>query len=358
MFARLELLAVISLCGGCFNFDQLDTLYMNVDASVPPPDLYMPVVCNGAEVACHRKCFDLMTDNNHCGGCDTACNPGQECRAGVCASDWRVVQPMQQSQVAAGWASGVGDVYAVGEYTIHSSDNGASWLPQPSPVGLSLKAIWGSGKGDIYSAGEAGTILRSTGNNDWTNQISTTTSQISMLWGNSAGSIIAVTEGGTVLNSAGTGVWTPVATLAGDTVNLPVIWGSGTNYWIGGETYLWRSIDGGIKFKIELTQAFVAVWGTDVTHVFGVESDGTVVSSNGDGTWPTMKSLPGSYLTMWGTTASDFYIGGLSGEIQHFSNGTFIAEASGTGDSITVIFGGGAADVYAGTENGQIFRRK
>lgn len=40
--------------------------------------------CTGGKQACQGACRDLRTDNANCGGCGTACAPGDTCFGGLC----------------------------------------------------------------------------------------------------------------------------------------------------------------------------------------------------------------------------------------------------------------------------------
>lgn len=42
--------------------------------------------CKGGKTKCGKKCRDLSTDPAHCGTCGHACDTGQTCSAGTCAS--------------------------------------------------------------------------------------------------------------------------------------------------------------------------------------------------------------------------------------------------------------------------------
>lgn len=53
----------------------------------------VPIGCSGGVVGgdcrsglslCHGRCVDLRTDGDHCGACDNACGPGEECVSGAC----------------------------------------------------------------------------------------------------------------------------------------------------------------------------------------------------------------------------------------------------------------------------------
>ncbi len=48
------------------------------------------VQCGVGELVCTDGCADPMTDHDHCGSCDHACDADQECRAGECAVPCRV----------------------------------------------------------------------------------------------------------------------------------------------------------------------------------------------------------------------------------------------------------------------------
>ncbi|HEU5431321.1 MAG TPA: hypothetical protein VFU81_06650, partial [Thermomicrobiales bacterium] len=43
--------------------------------------------CPANTVFCPDGCANLQTDNNHCGSCENACDPGQRCQDGTCVCD-------------------------------------------------------------------------------------------------------------------------------------------------------------------------------------------------------------------------------------------------------------------------------
>ena len=43
-------------------------------------------ICPGNKKMCGGVCVDVLTDPNHCGGCDHPCSPGSSCANGTCTS--------------------------------------------------------------------------------------------------------------------------------------------------------------------------------------------------------------------------------------------------------------------------------
>jgi hypothetical protein len=52
----------------------------------PAPDGGVTLTCGTGEVACGLRCISVLTDEEHCGACDVACAPGDQCMTGVCTS--------------------------------------------------------------------------------------------------------------------------------------------------------------------------------------------------------------------------------------------------------------------------------
>lgn len=70
--------AVAALAAACSGDDGPAVL---VDAAVDAPSIDAST-CNG--MVCGGECLDTSTDEQHCGGCTTVCDPGQACQAGMC----------------------------------------------------------------------------------------------------------------------------------------------------------------------------------------------------------------------------------------------------------------------------------
>jgi hypothetical protein len=62
----------------------------NVDQDLPPDGVDgedgedVPPACPEGMERCGDECFDLDTDPDHCGSCDTVCSPDRECTGGIC----------------------------------------------------------------------------------------------------------------------------------------------------------------------------------------------------------------------------------------------------------------------------------
>jgi hypothetical protein len=57
--------------------------------AAPGPDAFG---CGAGRTLCGEGCFDLQTDHDHCGTCDTRCHPGmgpmsETCSLGHCVRD-------------------------------------------------------------------------------------------------------------------------------------------------------------------------------------------------------------------------------------------------------------------------------
>ena len=88
----------------------------------------------------------------------------------------------------------------------------------------------------------------------------------------------------------------------------------------------------------------MAVWGSSATDVYAVGESGTILHSNGDGSWKTQAyDFPGpEYVSVWGASERDVYVGG-----------TVVVHSAGDGRWQEVraakranLWGSGGQDIY------------
>jgi hypothetical protein len=202
---------------------------------------------------------------------------------------------------------------------------------QETPPGpADLWTVFGSSATDIYAGGENGTILHSTGNGTWLVQHGTDThltsrsgcffqlcpNDVRGIWASGPSQIIAVGEKTFgIMGSMGTGVWTPQT--APSTVN----------YWL-------------------------AVWGTDSTHIWASGTNAALASSSGNGSWGLYSFAASStneyFASVWAATPQDLYLGSSlnnPGDVFHSTGGNPTFQTNLT-QPITTVWGASSADVY------------
>jgi hypothetical protein len=95
-------------------------------------------------------------------------------------------------------------------------------------------------------------------------------------------------------------------------------------------------------------ERFNTIWGSGPTDIYAV-GFGTILHSNGDGTWQYQTSGTGAKLTgVWGSGPQDIYVSTLSNAILHSAgDGKWDHTVFTAGRTFTDIWGSGPNDVYA-----------
>jgi hypothetical protein len=263
------------------------------------------------------------------------------------------------------WGSGAGDVWAVGgNVVLRSKDHGQSWIPVDVGPGSTFTSIWGDGAGTIVIAEGAQmlTVRRSEdGGATWalvsTNQLGVNRIRCH------ASECFGVGE--KILHSTDAAkTWTDVSPKDSD---YRAAWIDASFAWIGinfppGLTML-RSYDHGATWTDVDEPSMHGVqdlWGVGNT-LFAVAPITILRSDDHGATWfpqlvPPWNDLNGNLWCVWGSSASDIYVGG-SQAILHASDGVTFRLVWNQVEDIEGIWGSGPDDVYAVGDKGLILHR-
>lgn len=93
------------------------------------------------------------------------------------------------------------------------------------------------------------------------------------------------------------------------------------------------------------------LWGSSSTDVYGAATN-KIIHWNGTSWAAQVYTAPNTLISVWGSGATDIYVGGDGGVLAH-SNGTTWSNVSGSGigatESVTTIWGTDSTNVYFGT---------
>jgi len=170
------------------------------------------------------------------------------------------------------------------------------WCTETAPGNPTLlRSVWATGLNDVFAVGDGGTILHRR-DNAWTAMTSMTTLNLTGVWGASASDLWAVGEGGTVLRYDGS-TWNPTGSFS---VDFAAVWGSSaTDVWIvgTGQVVHWN---GTMFDTTSLPGTPFAISGTGPTDVWVTGENAKV--DHYTGTWATGID-PGAGNTYFGILA-------------------------------------------------------
>jgi hypothetical protein len=233
------------------------------------------------------------------------------------------------------WSTSVNDVFIYGAWMAAPNDgwavasegtilrwNGTSWSPFTGNTASNLGAVHGIGPSDVWAG--AGTQLLHFDGTSW--------AVVPSFLPYSSGGIAAIWA------SASDDLWVAVNTSSGAVISHwnGTAWGPTTlPYNISSVWRLWSPTPGD-------------VWALG----------GTVFRKNGAAATftqvPTAGAASTYWLAMWGASATDAWLVGAGGAIQHWDGSAFQSVSSPTTQDLEDIRGTGARDIYATGANGAI----
>ena len=100
-------LLALAACGGG---DDDGAVTPVVDAGLDAVIDAAPPSCGAGQMLCTGECFDVATDEEHCGNCTTACSGGKACISSNCACPANFIQNVSAGQLFAqsGFTAGIG----------------------------------------------------------------------------------------------------------------------------------------------------------------------------------------------------------------------------------------------------------
>lgn len=277
------------------------------------------------------------------------------------AGQWRSVPSTAKNRLWSVWGSAANDIWAVGDRAALLHYDGQSWSDVPVAGGLkaseSLFAVWGTGKDDVWMVGTNGVVLHKTGSGLSRVAQSKTMARLSGVFG-TGGKLWVIGADGTVLTTSDAGASWDSSTISNgiDTVKrLVAIAGTdANNIFVStelGEVYryngnAWMRVNDpapdnyGLYGLWALGSDVFAVGDlvyTDMATHDETKRKGTILKWNGS---QFDKSLTAnaplvSLFGIWGSSASNLFMVGLSGTVVRFDGTTFVS--SSPIDSLTGI---------------------
>lgn len=232
----------------------------------------------------------------------------------------RLVQerfPAPSYDMYAVWMASPDAMFAAGSRTLMSFD-GSRWRTQDE-FGYLFYGVWGHPSRAAWAVGRQGVIMRFDGASWQMHTLPTTDFNDNLydVWGSSPGDVWAVGAGGRILHWDGAS-WTAVASPT--TATLYALWALGPNQvYAGGDNVVLRW-DGA-----QWTATSLAQIGISIQAIFG-------------------------------HSASDIYVGGVSGRFVHFDGTTWTRIDTPIGSDVTGIWGSAPGTVYVSAANGSIRR--
>lgn len=177
-------------------------------------------------------------------------------------------------------------------------------------------------------------------------------------------------NGGFILKNAGSG-WMAATATGATSVDFEAIWASSTTdvYVVGLQfsassvdtPSIYHSVDG-TNFTIQTAptlpfNAFLtAVWGSRTTDVYAVGTKGSIIHTDGSGTWSVQTSgTTNDLFGIFGTSANDVFVVGTNGTILHSTgDGTWLEQNSGTTHDLVGVWAASPSDVWAVGKGGTI----
>jgi trimeric autotransporter adhesin len=239
------------------------------------------------------------------------------------------------------------DVWVSGTHILHY--DGATWtVAHGSPAsGFIYTSIWTAGGTSVFAGTNSGAIRRYEGG-VWVEAQSAPDNGFAVtdIWGTSANDVWVVDEGGFVRHWNGV-AWEPSTRFAGA---LRAVWGtSATSVWVAGNNIL-AHWNGAIWFSLDPATTAIgevrAGWQSSATSGWFVTAQGTLSELRPEG-WTTHWDSPGIFMDIAGS-ASDVWICGHRGSIQHLTGGTWRTERLPRSDACGSVTARSTTDVLAG----------
>ena len=248
------------------------------------------------------------------------------------------------------WATTVGSI-------LHYDGNNWSVVYTSSTPADTMLGLWGFSPTDVHTLTVNGNVAIWNGTS-WTATPHGGTSWRAE-WGDQADTLVlcAASQAGTIYcNDTQTNATAGTAQLMG-------LWGASNKilYTTNVLGAIYQSTDSGRTFNpmtSGTTDTLFAVWGTSTTQLWAVGQAGTIVANSGSATWTAQTSGTTNDLRwLWGEPApagytGDAYAVGDNGTILHYNGNQWSPMWSGLTTTLRSIYGTSATNVYIGGDNG------
>ena len=260
------------------------------------------------------------------------------------------------------WGTSPADLFAVaGPYIMHR--DGSAWTTMTRLGSGSLRAVWGSSSRNVFAAGTGARVYHYDGS-EWTVSFDEGSGyELCALWGRSAGEVYALGGSYPARAFRYDGVsWQAVTAPA----RLPIYAAAGpgeSGILAVGQNGQILEYGGGWSPVNRFTgHGYKGVWGSSAADVYVVGYDflsevpeDKYADLRFDGDSWSAFTLPcsGPYdchapsTAVWGSSATDVFIGSENGKIHHFDGTTWSFQTRLSYQEIRGIWGSGSADVFA-----------
>jgi hypothetical protein len=259
------------------------------------------------------------------------------------------------------------DVWVVGNKGAQGAAfhfNGQVWLPAALPAGPALTAVWASGPGEVWAVGLSGRILHYSGSTStWAAVASGTPATLTAIWGEAPNDLWAVGQQGTILHLTGQTV-TPATAAGLGAANLLAVSGNGAGD-------LWAVGADGVVVRGSAARWDKQAQTLTRTILFGAWASGGEVWAVGthaalhfDGAgWTLESGAPDLAQAVWGAGLDDVWAvgspeAGSTGAtpISRWDGVAFRPASAPTGSRLQAVRGVGPLDVWAVGAAGLVLR--
>lgn len=244
------------------------------------------------------------------------------------------------------WAAAANDAWAVGDSGTLLRFNGTSWVVQPSLGNGTLFSVWGRAADDVYVTANNGYVFHYDGFSWW--RLNTGTSGLLVAVHGTTSSVHVLHGSLGLFHHSG-------ASWSGET--FPDV---SEKAWVGpqpsdvralGSQGVYRKTTAGWSdMNAPNSGAFLeAMWSDGTTTFVGTE-DAAVIHHDGV-SWSTPVTLPrsalGAVTGLWGSSAANVFAATANGYIFRTTNGTTWTEETTPPGNLRAIWGSSVNDVYA-----------
>lgn len=230
------------------------------------------------------------------------------------------------------------------------------WEVSATGIDKNINDLWGAEPTSVFAVGPEG-LIAYFGGASWTQQQSPVKGDLNGLWGFGPKDAVAVGDGGAIARFDGTG-WKQVAQTA-TTADLFDVWGASPgDIWAVG-FYTMLRWDGATWATVPATlgstaKSWTAIWGADKDHAWAVGSFGQISKWNGakwvaeaSGTSQTLRGV-------WGSGPDDVWVVGDGGTVVHWDGAAWTLRKPETVASLRDVWGTGPDDVTVVGSDGTI----
>lgn len=180
---------------------------------------------------------------------------------------------------------------------------------------------------------------------------------------NGEGIAVGIAGTASIVYSWGHGVWRKATTIPGGLSTLNQVWAGPDNitaYATDTSNHLIQTVDSGRNWSSLTALSFVGkgIWGSSLTDIFIVGISGNIVHSvNGTSFSAQTNADANDLFSIMGSSSSDIYAVGNGGTIRHsVGAGTWLGQTSGTVNNLYAVYVASPTEIYAGGAVGTLLK--